>query len=79
MANTDIITPKSTILILGFMMSSNLSTDNHINMITPNINHRINTLKKIQSLTDEKTRLQLANSLIIGKLYQTMAKLKYIK
>ena len=78
MANTDKITPKSTLLILGFMMSSNLSTDNHINMITPNINHRINTLKQIQNVTDEKTRLQLANSLIIGKLNHVLPLLSNI-
>ena len=45
-----------------------MSTDNHINSIIPSLHHRINTIKSIQNVTDEKTRLQLANSIVIGKL-----------
>ena len=66
-ANNDIIKPKSNITILGFVLSSNLSTDNHINTIIPSLHHRINTIRLVQNVTDEKTCLQLANSIVIVK------------
>ena len=77
-ANNDIIKPKSNITILGFVLSSNLSTDNHINTIIPSLHNRINTIKSIQNVTDEKTRLQLANSIVIGKLNHALPLLSNI-
>ena len=39
-----------------------------MDQISKDIFFRINTIKSIQNSTDQKTRLQLANALIMGKL-----------
>ena len=49
------------------MMTSNLNPDNHVNMILPGIYNRINSIRNIQNVTNFKTRLELANGIIIGK------------
>ena len=66
------IEPKQCITILGYRLSSNLSTDNQINYLSQQCFHRINTIKSTSDITDKQTRLQLANAVIMGKLNYTL-------
>ena len=68
MAINHTIRPKKQLLLLGYTISSNLSHDNHINQLLPSLYHHINSIRNIHNVIDEKTRLELTNSIVIGKL-----------
>merc|ERR1712081_139629 len=58
--------------ILGAYLSHDLSNEREISQIIPMLNNRINQFEKLKSYTDFKTRLQFANSFIIGRMTYMM-------
>ena len=59
--------------ILGSLISSDLGLDPEINLLVSTLSERINGIRKITPYTDEKTRLQFANSFIISRLNYMLA------
>ena len=72
------IRPKSCITILGYRISSNLSNDNQVSYLSQQCFNKINIIKSITNVTDQKTRLQLANAVIMGKLNYSLPLLSNI-
>ena len=66
------IKPVTSLKILGSYVSHDLSNEREICQIIPLLNNRINLFEKLKKYTDFKTRLQFANSYIIGRLIYMM-------
>ena len=68
MANNFKIKPKEFLIILGFRIQKDLNNDKQINFIKSKVTNRLHTLNMIRGFSDYKTRLKIANAIIIGSL-----------
>ena len=66
------IKPVLCLKVLGSFISHDLDNEREISQLIPLLNYRINQFEKLKSYTDFKTRLQFANSFIIGRMTYMM-------
>ena len=63
-----IIQQQDHITILGFVIQNNLNQDKQVNETLKSCYFKLHCLNQITKYLNFKNRLQLANSIIIGKL-----------
>ena len=68
----DVVRNKNTINILGIKVSNNMKINDHIiggkDSLLNQLNSRINALKKLVKISDQKFSINLANGLFMSKL-----------
>ena len=68
MANKFRILPSKFIIILGFRIEEDLGQSKQINNTIAKVSNRIFTLQKLKKYTNLKTRLKIANAIVIGSI-----------
>ena len=67
-AGRDVITPKSSLKILGYILQNDLKTDKDIGKLAGQLHNRMNKIRTITKYTNFQTRLKFLNAFVIGKL-----------
>ena len=67
-AGRDVITPKSSLKILGFILQNDLKTDKDIGKLAGQLHNRMNKIRTITKFTNFQTRLKFLNAFVIGKM-----------
>ena len=67
-AHNHTITQKATTKILGAIINNTLTHKDHIHTVTSSIHYRMHTMRHITQYTVHKTRLVIANAIIISTL-----------